>query len=388
MARRSKYPGIYQRSGRWTGQAYLPGGGRKNVGTHDTDREAWKAKLRILAEFDARPTRGSETCAQFASRWRDDYNYRRSDGTPRWADEHLGNLGYALKPFTARFGSEKLAHFPAEEARPWAAKQPTSVLRAVRSMFNDAIDSHLCAVNPFAGLKLEQSRGRSDLVVITEEELHTLADCALALGSYGPMMRALILFSGYVGSRMIGTRHIRPQDVDLANGTVLLQKPGKRVSARRVVLFDHAADAIARMPQRLGAPWLFTTPTGSQLTQTNNSGRWHTVRTTFATKLDPRRAEELRQSRGRGGEMEWHELRHCAATIMARNGVSREDAAWQIGHSKGDGHLIDQVYTHLTDDERLLRVRGHGLSEGVDRRAGDSPVRSGPLAESEEVSNG
>lgn len=355
MGRRSKYPGIYPRSGRWTGQAYLPGGGRRNIGTHDTEHQAWKAKLAILQEAESAPIRGSETCGEFASRWRDDFNYTRTDGSSRFSDEHYRNLGYALAPFIKGFGSESLARFPRERAKPWAAKQKASVIRAVRSMFNDAVPE-LTPVNPFAGLGLEQSRGRSDLVVITEDELHVLADCGLALGSYGPMMRALILFSGYVGSRLIGTRHVRPQDVTAE--TVRLVNPGKRVAPRTVALFDHPAEAIARMPQRLGAEWLFTSKTGRQLTQTNLHSPWDTVRTAFAQKLDPRRADELRRSRPRGGEMEWHELRHCAATIMARNGVSREDAAWQICHSKGDSKLIDQVYTHLTDDERLLRVRG------------------------------
>lgn len=377
MGRRSKYDGIYERCGRWTGQAYLPGGGRRSIGTHDTEYQAWKAKLAILAEVERTPTRGRETCAEFAARWRDDFNYIRTDGSLRFSPEHYRNLGYALRPFVEEFGPCILASFPCERAKPWAAKQRDSVRRAVRSMFNDAVPE-LTGVNPFAGLGLEQSRGRSDLVAITEEELHALADCALALGSYGPVMRALILFSGYVGPRLIGARHVRPQDVDLSNGTVYLQTPGKRVAPRRVALFDQPAEAIARMPQRLGANWLFTSKTGRQLSQTNLHSPWDTVRTTFASKLDPRRADELRQSRKprrqpdgtmEHGEMEWHELRHCAATIMARNGVTREDAAWQICHSKGESKLIDRVYTHLTDDERLLRVRGASapVSPEIDR---------------------
>lgn len=360
MPRRSKYPGIYQRGDRWTGQAYLPGGRRKPIGTHDTERQAWQAKLAILAE-GGRSSKGKETVTEFAARWRDDYNFVRADGSMRWGDEHVQNMGYALKPLVVRFGPCKLSAFPMEEAAPWAAKQPRYIVRTARLMFNDARKSHLIASNPFSGLGIEQSRGRSDIIAITEEELHLLADQALTLGgAHGRMMRAMVLFSGYVGSRLIGTRHIRPEDVDLAAGTVYLRKPGKRVPPRHVVIFAEAAAALERLPRTLRGEWLFTTTTGRKFSNSTLYDSWNPIRTAFAAKLDPRRAEELRQARptkgGMKGEMTWHELRHCAATIMARNGVAREDAAWQLCQESG-GELVDRVYTHLTDAERLLRVR-------------------------------
>src|SRR5436190_14857873 len=51
-------------------------------------------------------------------------------------------------------------------------------------------------------MRLEQSRGRKDLIALTEDELHELADCALDVhDGYGPAFRAMILFAGYVGLR-------------------------------------------------------------------------------------------------------------------------------------------------------------------------------------------
>ena len=54
-------------------------------------------------------------------------------------------------------------------------------------MFNDAINDGLHpGPNPFANLRLEQSRGRKDLIALTEDELHELADAALGCsGSTG-----------------------------------------------------------------------------------------------------------------------------------------------------------------------------------------------------------
>ena len=70
-------------------------------------------------------------------------------------------------------------------------------------MFNDAINDGLHpGPNPFANLRLEQSRGRKDLVALTDNELHELGNTALrVLGEYGPTFRAMILFAGYVGLR-------------------------------------------------------------------------------------------------------------------------------------------------------------------------------------------
>ena len=70
-------------------------------------------------------------------------------------------------------------------------------------MFNDAINDGLHpGPNPFANLRLEQSRGRKDLIALTVEELDELADTALAVhGEFGPTFRAMILFAAYVGLR-------------------------------------------------------------------------------------------------------------------------------------------------------------------------------------------
>ena len=70
-------------------------------------------------------------------------------------------------------------------------------------MFTDAIDDGVHpGPNPFANLRLEQPRGRKDLVALTEPEVHQLADLALdACGAFGLQFRAMILFAAYVGLR-------------------------------------------------------------------------------------------------------------------------------------------------------------------------------------------
>lgn len=88
-------------------------------------------------------------------------------------------------------------------ARSWALRVPQSNVRIVRAMFTDAINDQLHpGPNPFSNLRLEQSRGRKDLIALTEDELTELGEKALeVLGEFGPTFRAMIVFAAYVGLR-------------------------------------------------------------------------------------------------------------------------------------------------------------------------------------------
>ena len=87
------------------------------------------------------------------------------------------DVRYALKMFAEEFERVRLSEFDRMTARAWALRHPQSNVRVVRAMFNDAINDGLHpGPNPFANLRLEQSRGRKDLVALTEEELDELAE--------------------------------------------------------------------------------------------------------------------------------------------------------------------------------------------------------------------
>lgn len=85
-------------------------------------------------------------------------------------------------------------------------------------MLGDAMRDGLIDLNPFSELRLPGSRGRKDLVALTEPELVALADVALAremeLGEYGREYRAMILFSGYVGLRPGELFALRRDDIN------------------------------------------------------------------------------------------------------------------------------------------------------------------------------
>lgn len=327
-------------------------GKRKWLGTHKDAETAWQVGV------DAEQARGdySETWAEFADRWTRDFNHVKRDGSVRWSPEHRRNLSYALQPFVAKWGRISLSNFPNAEALPWIGSQPEYVLRAVRSMFNDARRNGLVATNPFERLGLEKSRGRKDIVALTEEEVHLLAECALgACEGYGPTMHAFVLWQAYVGCRPLSTFNVRPEDFNVSQGTVYLRGPGlKKHTPRTVIVPEVAARAVARLPQRIDQHWLLVSPRGHKLTSTSLQHHWNKFKSKFEDKLDPRRAQQLRDSRPDGGPIVPYELRHFCATMLWERGVDTKDIAWQLANSR---EKIEELYGHPTEEHRQSRIR-------------------------------
>jgi len=179
---------IRPRSGSYAVSVYDPSLKRKRwVGSFKTMREAREAEREASRR---RGVAGRLTCGEFARLWLAEYA-RPAPATQR-------SYRYALQRFAHEFDRRRLGDFDRLTARAWANEHPQSNVRVARAMFNDAIDDGLHpGPNPFANLRLEQSRGRKDLIALTEDELHELGETALRVhGECGPTFRAMILFAG------------------------------------------------------------------------------------------------------------------------------------------------------------------------------------------------
>jgi integrase len=216
--------------------------------------------------------------------------------------------------------------------------------------FSDAINDGLHpGPNPFAGLRLEQPRGRKDLDALTEVEVHRLADCAFAVhGSYGQTFRAMILFAAYVGLRPGELFAFERGDLDgdlvrirrSLDGTGQVKLP-KNNKERIVILPPPAREALREMPARADVPWVFTSPRGRRFSQGSLTYCWRPVRAAFGRP-----------------EMDFYELRHFCATHLLELGVSHADVAVQLGHRDG-GRLVMSTYGHPSEEgarERLKRA--------------------------------
>jgi integrase len=314
--------------------------GRKRwVGTFKTLGEARDAER----SASRRRGVGRLTCGEFTKLWLDEY--------PRPAGATRRTYRYAVAAFVDEFERIRLADFNRLTARSWALRVPQSNVRVVRAMFNDAIDDGLyTGPNPFSNLRLEQSRGRKDLIALTEDELTELGEKALdVLGEFGPTFRAMIVFAAYVGLRPgelfalertdVGRDEVTiRQNLD-GTGTIKAPKNGRE----RIVILPPppAREALTDVPVRLDVPWLVVTPRGRRFSKSSLYYYWNPVRAAF----------------GRPG-MDFYELRHFCATHLLELGVSHADVAIQLGHTDG-GALVMSTYGHPSEEgarERLKRA--------------------------------
>jgi integrase len=339
-----------KRGKRWTASGYDKVlGYTKHLGTFDKRKEAEEAEADYLLK--TRPT-GKETCDAFAKRWIRDYP-RPSASTNRHNTERV-------KRFAEDFEGVKLCDVDRPAAREWAMRHPSN-LSAVRAMFGDAMRDGLVAANPFSELRLPGSRGRKDLVALTEVELVALADVALSdemeLGEYGREYRAQVIFAGYVGLRPGELFALRREDINGQLCTIerSLSRTGvgptKTGRSRTVIIPPAAQDALLDVPPHRSS-WLFTSPTDCQWTQPLHYRYWSL----------------LRRFANRPG-MDFYELRHAAATMLLERGATPWDVAQQLGHTDG-GKLVMDTYGHPTDAGARAR-----LLAAYEAQTGPTPIK-------------
>jgi integrase len=330
---------IINRCGKYAVSVYDPTLKRKRwVGTFATRRDAREAERE--ASRRRLGTLSRLTVDEFAELWLARY------ARPALATRR--NYVYALKRFRNEFGSVRLAELDRLTARAWAMQQPHSNVRAVRAMFSDAFNDGIHpGPNPFANMRLEQPRGRKDLVALSESELFELADAAVRVhGDFGSAFRAMVLFAGYVGLRpgemfALERADVRADEVVIRRsldgaGKIKLPKNNRE---RVVILPPPARAALADLVPRVDLPWLFVTRRGRRFREGSLTYYWHPVRAAFGRP-----------------EMDFYELRHFCATHLLELGLSPADVAIQLGHTDG-GALVMSTYGHPSEDAARERLK-------------------------------
>jgi integrase len=328
----------HKRGKRWVATGYDKSVKRKrHLGTFDTKKEATNAE----ADWRLRthPT-GDETCDQFADRWMRDYP-RPSASTRRTHRERT-------RRFAKDFEGVKLPDVDKRRARTWARGHPNDA-PVVATMFADAMRDGLVDRNPFAQLRLPRSRGRKDIIALTETEVIALADLALdprmELKEFGPEYRAMVLWAGFVGTRPGETFALRRDDIGGEHVTISRSYsshtheigPPKNGRERVVTIAPVVSQALEDAPAHPSG-LLFETPTGCQWTASLHHRYWVKMR--------------LLANRPR---MAFYELRHACATMLLERGVTPWDVAIQLGHTDG-GQLVMERYGHPSEAGARARL--------------------------------
>lgn len=327
-------------------------GRRLPAETFDTHRESRRREAELVTK--RRHASIDETCDHFADRWLQDYPTVKSGPTRgRLRSERtIDSYTERLRPFVDEFSGVPLADVDRLRAVAFARQHPRAA-EVARGMFQDAMDTGLIDVNPFSRLNIAGSPGRRYHDPLTVEELHRLADLSIDVHGpeYGPVMRAMILFTGYVGLRIEEGCALEWPWIDFASSEVSVLK-AKFDKPRTVLVLPEAAEALRSMPRRTTDehPQVFRSKRGRPIaTRSAHYWSWNPVRAAFwATLSEQRRSEVV--------DLDWHSLRHfCGWHFYVNLDLGDELTAYQLGHA--DAKLVRDLYGHGKADalERLKR---------------------------------
>lgn len=315
--------------------------GKKWIGTYAKRPLAVKAEAQAILDRD-KQVEESELVDVFQARWTTDHA----------APKESTNLHYRERTakFAKDFKGRNLNSITRKEARRWAldnrGRHPE-----VRTMFSAAMREGLCDTNPFADMRLPQSRGRRDLVVPTEAELNALIEAARTTWRewgckvYAPMIQ----FAAYTGMRAGEIHALRWSDIDETTriirvdrqyshkvGAFTLPKNGK---ARTAYLSPPAEAALELVPKRdHGDQTVFYTPQEKMFTGRVSAYYWHPVRAAFGRP-----------------DLRFHDLRHYYGTYLALQGLDAPDIAELMGHTDG-GLEAMRTYIHKTTQGSMARA--------------------------------
>lgn len=337
----------------WTGRVYL---GRDQdgkqrfhwVGRFPTRRERDEAvaEARVLLRRGGSPS--LPTCDEYVDRYLAEYERTHKDSSYSSVRERLQRFRTDFSDRSLDVGRAEAKEWIAGEGR-WAGRVAVrpATAQAVVTLYNHAIDEDDLPLerNPFRKLG-RRTRGRADLPPPTAAEFQQLIAACDALGEYGRIMRALVLFATFTLMRPSEFYVLEWGDINfekmrirkarrLYRGSVGEPKTGPVT----IALTPPARDAILGLPR--GDRLVFTSKTGKRLSQSVVSGYWSQVLARAALDFDL-----------------YHATKHYGVHYLwTQLGLSRRAIAAQAGWS-------------VTTVDKMLAIYGHaevGALEEVDR---------------------
>jgi len=322
----------------------------------DATRYRKKVEGDELAGLVIDPKGGERLFGPYADEWLEHRLVKGKPLTPATLQGYKALLRRQIRP---AFGGTKLRQITPERVRKWHAEvtvrsqdQGAKSYRLLRAILMTAVSDELLVRNPctIKGAGIEQARERPMLETATVLKLSD---------AIGPRLRCLVLLGGLAALRPGELLGLQRRDIDLLHSTVtvarqaheitgqgrILTAPKTEAGNRTVslptvvleALSDHLDEYVAPAPD---AP-VFTRPSGLPLRRQDLSHAWSDACAAVGvTGVHP------------------HDLRHHAATIIARNpSVTLRELMATIGHASPAAALI---YQHATAE------RGQAIARYLD----------------------
>lgn len=232
----------------------------------------------------------------------------------------------------------------------WSGAESTRVdaLSALSALCRIAVKGNLIVTNPCTGVERIRSQGPDPTGrALTIEEVDVLLT---SLPSSGPYRR-FILAMLYTGCRVGEIAGLRVSDVDWEFRTInvvrtaspgitggLVVGPTKGRRGRAVPLAAPLAPIVAEASEDKGPhELLFPGPRGGYINSKNLSRAigWFSIR------------DAIKQFAPDEAALHWHDLRHTAAVMLFRAGLSAPDVQAILGHSS---LAVTQLYANTRND--------------------------------------
>jgi integrase len=312
------------------------------------------------------PDAGRCRFGEYAREWL----VQRTELRPMSRDQYGSLIVNHLDP---AFGDMELARISAAQVRKWyaqtVARKPgaaASAYRLLRAIFSTAVTDELVTRNPCRIRGASADRAK-------ERQIPTVAQVEALMGAMPASLRAAVVLAAWGTLRRGEVLGLRRDDVDVAAGTVRVERslseckngavivgPPKSAAGVRAVhmppsglgLLEHHLEAF--VGPAVDAP-LFVGRTGHPLRPRGLEDAWRTAR------------EEVGLP-----SMRFHDLRHFAGTMAAAAGASTKEVMARGGWSSPQMALR---YEHATQERDRFIV--HAL-ESFAQPVGPAPIA--PLA--------
>lgn len=261
---------------------------------------------------------------------------------PRPSVETTRHNEQMVRSFVAAYGPRRLDAIDKLEARAWAADNRGNA-RYVKTFFIDAVKVGLCETNPFAGVSF-QSDGRKFERALTIEDVVRAAEASEVVhpGPWGRQFGTMILMAGLCAVRLSEAALLERPNFTFKDGVpIAVEVQAKKTKlnrgrpVRKVMVVPRLRARLVEIIPETGL--IFTTVTGKPHNRQSVNRAWVAVRNEIGIDVD------------------WHGLRHAAATFYAEAGADPWAMAWQMhGHDKPS--MAVEVYTHARRDEALGRL--------------------------------